>query len=344
MKSFIYTSLQTEPTSADRRAFDGRYPLKTTVAQKLLTIGEYFFGCIFLSIGIPLLGFDLVSGVITTLFGLGAVGAAVGERIWTVRKRTNSVRQDLFASENGLLYDNYRFYAEAIPKDDKKYQGTLFHSGQTSWITDSVSDPDSNFEIGSFDATKLPGGGEYAGRFRYGYAIIPLTKTLASRAILDRAQFGLEILNESTTGWGLANATIQTFGTRRALRPEFAVDYDLFVNDDARADALSIFTPELLKLLSSGSEKWYAEIIGAQLYIYKKYNFKAGDKATLQKIEAIVTQAHVTNHSASIVTDGNDVAPVKVHRKTRKALLLLSMWGIVAIIFLVLWVIFGLLS
>ena len=344
MNSFTYTSLQNEPTVADRLAFKGRFPVKTSGIQKLVTISEYFFGFVFLSIGIPLIGFDVVSGVITSLFGLGLVGAAIGERIWNNRKRTDSIKQDLFASENGLVYDHYRYYLQAIPNDDKKYQGTLFHSGQTSWITDSISDAQSNFEIGSFDATKLPGGGLYPGRYRYGYAIIPLGKTVASRVVIDNPRFGLEIFNQLTTGWGLANATRQIFGTRRSLRPEYVADYDLFVDDDARADALSIFTAELLELLRSGPQKWYAEIISDQLYIYKKYNFKAGDQTTLYKIQSIVVQATTASQSEPIVIAGNDVAAVKVDRmsrQSRKALLLLTVAGILLLAYVLSRIIFG---
>lgn len=213
--------------------------------------------------------------------------------IWTVltllclpplRKRyTSSVRLMKFAEANGLQYSTLA--------DGPNYEGVIFGLGRNPKREDLIVAPDNAFEMGRY--TYIVGTGKFTRLNKWDYIRIPLEHPFA-HMVLQANKVGV-------SGGALTMLPV-AFDKEQALplEEEASKYLSLYAPAQAKQDALTIFTPELVALFANNSKSLNAEIIDDQLFVYSKQQ-RPDDEQYIQRaltiIEYVTSKLKVTPSS-----------------------------------------------
>jgi hypothetical protein len=199
--------------------------------------------------------------------------AAVGVRRFVVRagRWRRWLRLEHFAKANGLSF---------IPQaPDPGYSGAVFGTGSERIVRDRISRAGSHFfDLGNYDY--VTGSGKSRAEHHWGYLALKLDRRLPNMVLDAKSNNGL---------FGNTNLP-ETFrrDQRLSLEGDFDRYFTLYCPKEYEADALYVFTPDLMALLIDQSQQFDIEIVDDWMFVYSAKPLRLDDAATLNHLFRIV--------------------------------------------------------
>lgn len=279
-----FSSLNRPVSSEERAAYKKKFYAERT-----------FFGLTYLSVSILLIVSELllyagasvyayassqhIGGIILMAIGLIPL-AAIVRTIQTYHARLNrSIKAYRFALSQGLSY-------EARIKDPIR-KGIVFSDPKVkgSFIYDLISAPGGRaFEIGNYYYQVGSGDNQTLTSRYFGFISIALNKKLP-HIVLDTTAQSIKLPGVKLSSFGVPFAKDQVL----KLEGDFNDYFTLYVPTGYEADALYIFTPDLMARFIDNAGTYSAEIIDDRLYIYSGRPFFLDNPATYEKLFAILS-------------------------------------------------------
>ena len=211
---------------------------------------------------IGLLPFLIVLAVIAVVI----VAAVIGTR----SAATRSFRLDRFARANGMSYMP-AFGTPSLP-------GMIFSLGHSRMATDVVTGERPRFvEFANFQYTT--GSGKNKTTHKWGYVAVKLDVPLP------------HIVLDATGNNGIFGSNLPaTFDKdqRLGLEGDFDRYFSLFCPDGYEADALYLFTPDIMARFIDNAAALDVEIVDDWLFLYAKRDFSTLDPATWAWLFSVV--------------------------------------------------------
>lgn len=221
------------------------------------------------------------SGIATLISFVIAAGLAVwagygGGKVFE-NMRKNLVRLDRLAQANGLHYWPNQTVSN--------HTGLIFTAGHSNRSSDIFfTNQGQVYEFGNH--TYTIGHGKHSRTFDFGYISIHLDRNLPHMVLDGRA-------NNSKFLGEVSNLSIGFDKTQRlSLEGDFDKYFTLYAPKKYEADALYVFTPDLMALFIDEVHKFDAEIIDSRLYIYSE-KFDFSQQAVYEKIFQIINAVAV---------------------------------------------------
>ncbi|MGN6219803.1 MAG: hypothetical protein ACTHNQ_09875 [Microbacterium sp.] len=216
-------------------------------------------------------GWGLLSAFVPLLFigGIVTVAVLVGVRL-ARGSGERMYRLDRFARANGMSY---------VPRfDDPGLPGMIFSHGSSRYATDLVRGEHPRFvEFGNFQYTT--GSGKNKTTHNWGYVAVKLDVPLPN-IVLDATS------NNSLFGSNLPTSFDKD--QRLSLEGDFDRYFDLYCPEGYEADALYLFTPDIMARFIDHAAALDVEIVDDWLFLYGRRDFSTLDPATWAWLFSVV--------------------------------------------------------
>ncbi|MEP6480475.1 MAG: hypothetical protein ABJA94_00540 [Rhodoglobus sp.] len=193
----------------------------------------------------------------------------------TVLKGGNSwerwYRLDTFAQENGLIFSR----ADPNPQ----YPGSIFGQGDSRVVTEHLRSATDRFvDYGNY--RYVTGSGKSRTTHNWGFLALQMDRALPNIVLDSKANNGL---------FGSTNLPA-VFAKSQVLHLEGDFDkyFTLYCPKEYEADALYIFTPDLMALLIDEASPFDVEIVDKWLFVYSSKVFDLRQPALHQRLFRIV--------------------------------------------------------
>lgn len=155
------------------------------------------------------------------------------------------------------------------------YKGLIFDNGRDRKMREAIRFSD-GLEIGNYNFTT--GSGKNTQIHVFAFVRVPLTRELP-HMVLDARQGNM-----------FGSNLPDTFSRSQRLQLEgnFNDHFDVYVPKEYEADALYVFTPDVMQALLDNGRNLDVEIIGRELYIYRSAPLDISSALQLQSFLAIV--------------------------------------------------------
>jgi hypothetical protein len=150
----------------------------------------------------------------------------------------------------------------------KGYKGMIFDEGQDNIIKEAIAFPDGS-EIGNYVYNRSSGGGKSA---KYGFARISLNRKLP-HMVLDAKQNNIMSVSNLPEMFDRSQ--------RLKLEGNFNKYFDVYVPKKYEADALYVFTPDVMQAILDHGRRYDMEVVDDQLFFY------TSNKIALDKPEVL---------------------------------------------------------
>lgn len=209
------------------------------------------------------LAFPIILVVVMVIGGF--IAAAANRSRWEKNFRLHT-----FAEANGMRH--------VINGGGAMYPGVIFQSGSGRTTTNRFTGVNGNaFDIANY--TYTTGSGKNRSTHRWAYLVIPLTRSLP-HILLDAKA------NNLLFG---SNLPLR-FDKEQILRLEgdFNEFFTLYCPRGYEADALYIFTPDVMALMIDHTSAFDVEIIDRNMYVYATSHFDFGSAALWARLFTII--------------------------------------------------------
>ena len=203
------------------------------------------------------------------------VGLVIGAVVSSHRaRRRRWYRLARFAQANGLEY---------VPQvHDPGYSGMIFGRGGDRMSMDVVRDPAHSVEVANYRYST--GSSQHRRTHRWGYITIGLQNSLPN-IVLDATS------NNSFLGSDLPSTLAKN--QRLHLEGDFDQHFALYCPVGYEADALYLFTPDIMARFIDNAAALDVEIVDNRLLLYGRRDLSTLDEATWQWIFSIVSALEV---------------------------------------------------
>jgi len=283
-----YSALTAPVTRAEVRAFraqtnaahraDPNIRTGLASASKVITIIAI---AVFASIFFSTIGGVVFSGAggapnpsiaIVLLVMFGIVIIVVLRGIFGASARwENWMRQSRFAAANGFAFQN------SAPAPN--FPGCVFQHGDSRMAYDSFATPSGRFlDFGNYEYET--GSGKNRTTHHWGFLALKLDRKLPNMVLDSKANNGL---------FGATNLP-QVFSRDQVLSLEGDFDkyFTLYCPKEYEADALYVFTPDLMALLIDDASPYDVEIVDDWMFVYSAAPFATLNPAVYQRLFRIV--------------------------------------------------------
>ena len=217
-----------------------------------------------------------VGGSVTVgLLLIAVVGLVIGAGVSSHRARGRRwFRLARFAQASGLEY---------LPQvHDPGYSGMIFGRGGDRMSMDVVRDPARSLEVANYRYST--GSSQHRRTHRWGYITIGLKNSLPN-IVLDATS------NNSFLGSDLPSTLAKN--QRLRLEGDFDQHFALYCPVGYEADALYLFTPDIMARFIDNAAALDVEIVDNRLLLYGRRDLSTLDEATWQWIFSIVSALEV---------------------------------------------------
>ena len=270
-----YTSLKLRVSKADMAAYSTwkrpsnvKKPSRQGTFWLVLVVG--IIGFVFIaSILAPAIegiiqGDIIALAPIVTCVSIGAIFA--GMLIVGPRKQAKMYR---FAVQNNIKLIDYKI--------NPRYLGMIFNNGNSRVITEGFAFQDST-EIGNYSYDT--GGGRNQTTHTYGYVKIPLVRNLPHMVLDAKANNTLGIVSSLSDSFNKSQ--------KLSLEGNFDKYFTLYAPKEYEADALYVFTPDVMAVMIDEGRNYDIEIVGNELYIYSRKHFNLTSQEVLESMTKII--------------------------------------------------------
>ena len=221
-----------------------------------------------------------LEGTTGPALGVGTIGLLIGGFITFVAIASRGpaprgpweqwTRLDRFARENGM---RFRASDSTIPT-----AGSIFHLGDGQTVSNRLTADDGSLDIGNYSYGVGSGKGRHY--YDWGYLAIRLERVLP-HLVLDSTS------NDGRFGAGRLPATFDRSQVL-SLEGDFNTHFTLYAPKGSEADALYVFTPDLMALLIDEAGDFDVEIVDDWMFVYSPLPFDHAKAATYWRLFRIV--------------------------------------------------------
>lgn len=263
-----YSSLKQPVTSDDiRRYAANEKPLSINITASLMT-GLWlivwvpgFLGAVSSGKGLnpTILLSPLVSGIIFAGVTAAVIyGSGVG-----IKQRAKMKR---FAEQNGATYSQ--------DVAEPSMTGMIFDNGHSGVLNESLAF-ENGMEVGNY--TYVTGSGKYRASHQFSFIRVALSRNLPHMV--------LDAKSNNFFGSSLPDAFGQD--QRLSLEGDFDKYFDVYAPAGYATDALYVFTPDVMQTLIDEGTKYDMEIVGNELFIFKRGAFNLTSENQLSELLSI---------------------------------------------------------